>query len=259
MSDDLIPRADGRLDLPILHAFCDGELEPEDAARVVMHLADCPADQKVVDGIMAMNAMLARACAGPMEEPVPQGLRAAIFGGPVAVPGNRDNEKPGQGSNMPGLRRTLRWAGGGAALAAGLAALAIWFPWRDDPMLPLGAVDPRSPMAEALGEIPSGDTRLVARNLELNMVASFAVENGYCREFTLRPDDRPDLHALACTGPESWQVVAREEVSDAPPAEGYIPAEGGQEDLIGTQLDRLGAGAVLSQTEEAEALSAGWR
>ena len=59
------------MDQRLLNAFADGELEPEEAARVVMHLADCPEDQALVDAIMMMNVLLVRACAGPLEEPVP--------------------------------------------------------------------------------------------------------------------------------------------------------------------------------------------
>ncbi len=44
-----------------LAAFVDGELSPEEAAEVVMHLADHPADQTYVDDLFAANAALAEA------------------------------------------------------------------------------------------------------------------------------------------------------------------------------------------------------
>ena len=110
-----------RMDPRLLNAFADGELEPEEAARVVMHLADCPEDQALVDAIMMTNALLVRACAGPLEEPVPPAIRAAIFGPPAAA-------EP-RGARVVAFRRPgVRAALWGGALAAGLAAAAVLLP-----------------------------------------------------------------------------------------------------------------------------------
>lgn len=245
-----------RLDPAILHAFADGELEPEDAARVVMHLADCPADQAVVDGIMAMNATLARACEAPLHQPVPPAIRAAIFGPPaealaIAAP-------PARAARM--ARFPVRWrlAAGAGALAATLAVAAILLPPADGPMLALGPLESRSPMSQALDELASGQTRLVERNTELGILASFAVQHGYCREFSLRHDTGPDLVALACNDAGGWHVAARQAVPASPPSSGYVPAGGDGHDPIGTQLDARGAGLMLTPEEEAGVLRAGW-
>lgn len=238
-----------RLDIRILHAFADGELEPEEAARVVLHLADCPTDQEAVDRIMAMNAMMAQACSGPMQEPIPPRIRSAIFGEPAAV-----------GTTTPlSRRRIYRFAGlTGGALAAGLAALAIWLPGVSDPDLPLGRIAARSPIAEALDELASGGTQLVAHDTELGVIASFAVKDGYCREISLDRSNTPDLIALACHDAEGWQITARLEMIGMTPASGYTPAEGQDDDPIGAYLDRVQASSVLSPDLEARAKEAGW-
>lgn len=250
MTDTLSLNGEGRLDIRVLSAFADGEMEPEAAARVVLHLADCPADQEVVDRIMTMNAMMVRACSGPMEEPVPPRIRTAIFGEPVVV-----------GAALPPSRRRMyRFAAmTGGALAAGLAVLAIWLPEGGNPNLPLGPVAARSPIAEALSELASGGTRLVAQDIEFGIIASFAVGDGYCREVALDRNDAPDLVALACRDAEGWQVTARQEVAEIDRAAGYTPAEGQHDDPIGAYLDRVKAGSVLPPDLEARAREAGWR
>lgn len=234
------------LDPGILHAFTDGELEPEEAARVVMHLADCPADQAVVDRIMSMNATLARACEAPLHQPVPPAIRDAILG--RATP-------PARVIRFPTRVRLLAGAG---ALAAALALVAIMLPPADAPMLALGPLEPRSPMSEALDELASGQTRLVARKTELAVVASFAVQGGFCREFSLRHDAGRDLVGLACNDAGGWNVAAQQQAAISSAPSGYVPAEGGGRDAIGAHLDALGAGLVLSPEAETAALRAGW-
>ena len=94
-----------------LAAFVDGEMTPEAAAEVVMHLADHPLDQAYVDDLMAANEALAKAFAGPMSEQVPPRILAAIEGwqsaGLAAVP-----------STVIPFRRRPVMAFGGLALAA---------------------------------------------------------------------------------------------------------------------------------------------
>ena len=237
-----------RMDPRILNAFADGELEPEAAARLVMHLADCPEDQAVVDRIMVMNALLARACAGPLDEPVPPAIRAAILGPPAKV--------------TPFRRPRVRAAFWGMALAAGLAAAAVLLPrlGQDPAELALGPVPERSPITEALAELAAGDTRLVARDVELAMIASYAVPGGYCREFAIHAGPGgADLVGLACTEGEGWQVAAREAQPEADAGTRYVPAGGDDEDAIRARLDVLGAGPALSPEDEAAARAAGWR
>ena len=72
-----------QMDRTRLAAFVDGELSPEEAAAVVMHLADHPADQAYVDDLFAANAALSAAFAAPLSEPIPSSLRAVLHADPV--------------------------------------------------------------------------------------------------------------------------------------------------------------------------------
>ncbi|MFT3691065.1 anti-sigma factor family protein [Paenirhodobacter sp.] len=232
---------DHRIDPLLLHAFADGALSPEDAARVVIHLADHPEDQQEVDRIMALNAMLARACSGPMSEPVPEAIRRTIFGGPRRAGGGWQN----------------RLVLAGMALAAAVAVVALLPPTSGMKLVP-GLLSARSPVAQALDEIATGAPRLVAEGTALSVLASFRVEGGYCREFALR-DDADEQVGLACTGAEGWTLRAHRTVAAPETAEGYVPAAGEAGDPIGEMLETLGAGPALTPQEEQQARDAAWR
>lgn len=103
-----------------LAAFADGGLSPEEAAAVVMHLADHPEDQAFVDDLMASNALLVRAFSGPSQEPVPERFRAIIL---------PEEGRDRTADVIPFRRRLHRslpaLAGFGAAAAAVLAGVAV--------------------------------------------------------------------------------------------------------------------------------------
>ena len=97
------------MDAARLDAFVDGALSPEEAARVVLHLADCPGDQAYVDAVMETNALLAAAFSEPLHQALPERLRATIF------PDRRRPPRPGRRrAPPPGPRRAAcrgwRWA-----------------------------------------------------------------------------------------------------------------------------------------------------
>jgi anti-sigma factor RsiW len=73
------------MDKDRLAAFVDGELSPEEAAAVVLHLADTPVDQAYVDDLFAANEALAQAFGAPLSEPVPEAIHAAIMGPSAAT------------------------------------------------------------------------------------------------------------------------------------------------------------------------------
>lgn len=242
------------MDRALLAAFADGALEPEDAARVVLHLADHPDDQAYVDEVMAANAALQRAFGGPMHQPVPAAIRDTILPPPPATV-------------IPFRRRLVRmagsgWLAAGLAAAAAVGAVAVLAPQGTPPsaLLAVGPVAPGGALGALLADAPSGERRELGGGRSLNVLASLPVPDGYCREVELI--DRPGAtlsRALACTGAEGWQVavVVAEGLGTVGP-DGIAPASGGGADLT-PWLDRLGAGLVLDPSEEARALAAGWR
>lgn len=231
-----------------LAAFADGELSPEEAAEVVMHLADHPGDQAYVDDLMAANAALSRAFSAPLGEPVPEPIRAAIMG-------------ESQGKVLPFRRRLATLTG--LALAASVVGAVLLLPqgpFRQTvaPAFAPGPLAADSALLEAVIAQPSGQT-LPVQGAELTILASLPIRDGHCREAELI--DRGAGHltvALICNRGEGWAVEVA--LSEPLPEDvtTIVPAGGDETEAIGLWLDRLGAGLALSPQAEAEAIAGGW-
>lgn len=246
------------MDKDHLAAFVDGELSPEESARVAMHLADHPQDQLYVDDLMAANAALAQAFGDPLDEPVPQGLRDLILRVPAAqaqaqvIPLRRASSRPGR----------ARWGGlaVGAALAAGLA-LAVFRPVAAPQGLVPGPLAAGSPLHAALTSLPAGEARSLGAGVEVTVLGTVPVPKGYCREVEVIRAEAGQLEAaLACTDGAGWriEVVIAEALGQAAEAEGFATASGDEAPGFAPFLDRIGAGAFLGPDEEAEVMARGW-
>jgi hypothetical protein len=247
------------MDIETLAAFVDGELGPEEAARVVMHLADCPEDQAWVDAAMRANELLGKAYAAPIEEPVPDRFRDLILA-EVARPGPAAG-----GTVVPFVRRmALPLATAALAAAASVMVMLSLGPRETaDAPLMAGRVAPEGAIHAALDAMDSGATRQMDDGRQLAMMASFQdARGGYCREFqvTAAPDEGFD-HAVACRAAEGWNVdIVVHQTAEADDGEGgYRPAGGAGSRAIEQLLDDIGAGMVLTAEEEAAARASGWR
>ncbi len=241
------------MDRTRLAAFVDGELPPEEAAAVVMHLADHPADQAYVDDLFAANAALAQAFAAPMADPVPAALDQAIRGTVAA------NPKP---AKVIPFRPRAAIAFGGLALAASLAAAIVLFRPADPQFLVAGPVATGSPLAQALATLPSGTPLPQGEGRDLMILATLPTNTGPCREVEAldRRAGRLEL-ALACHDPASgWSIAAvlQEPLSPAADGTGFVPAEGAAAEGLSAYLDARGAGLALSPEAEAALIASGW-
>jgi negative regulator of sigma E activity len=242
------------MDRERLAAFADGELPPEEAAAVVLHLARHPDDQAWVDELFAANAALAQAFSDPLHEPVPEAIRAAIFG-------------PAETATVVTFRPRPRLplALGGLALAATVAAAALLLPalLRDPAAtgVALGPVAAADPVAQLLQTGISGAPAALEDGREVMVLASFAMPDGrFCREFELvdAGSGRVD-YAIGCRSGAGWQVeVAIAEAAGSGGAGGFAPAGGAEADMLTRFLERGGAPAPLDAAAEAEAIRNGW-
>ncbi len=247
------------IDREHLAAFADGELSPEDAAAVVMHLADHPEDQAFVDEVMAANIALARAFHAPLQEPVPDRFTALILPETAAQEAVAARVLPFRAKAKPRL-----WGagliGGAMALAAGLAAMAI-LPGAA-PGLSVGPVAAASALHQILTATPSGEVVDFGGLGNLTILASLPATDGFCREFEVISPDALQLQVgLACRAGSAWTVdvlLAEALVSDPAASGNYVPASGGDVPTIDTWLERRGAGLTLSPAEEAAAMAQGW-
>ncbi|MGQ0566307.1 MAG: anti-sigma factor family protein [Gemmobacter sp.] len=241
------------MDKDRLAAFVDGEMSPEEAAEVVMHLADHPQDQAWVDDLTAANEALSQAFSAPLDEPVPDALRNLILG---TAPEAKVVPFP--------QRATARalWAGlaGAAALAAGLAVLAF-LPGAGAPDLQPGRLADGGDLHRALGSLPSGTPQALGNGTEVMILATLPTPTGFCREIEVVDAGTARLQVgLVCTEGQGWtvEVVISENLGDAGQAEGFGTAGGDEAQGFAPFLDRLGAGALLSPEDEAAAMARGW-
>jgi len=247
------------MDKDRLAAFVDGELAPEEAAAVVMHLADHPQDQAYVDDLMAANAVLTRAFAAPLEDPVPPALRHLILGTAPEAPTEKVVRFPAKARNRSGL---AAWGGllAGAALAAGLA-VAVYLPGVGASGLTPGPLAADSPLAMALADLPAGAALMLDGGAEAMILGSVPTPTGFCREVEVIDAAEGVLKAaLACTEGAGWTVavVLAENLADAAESEGFGTASGAEAQSFAPFLDRIGAGAFLSPEQEAAAIARGW-
>ncbi len=248
------------MDRTLLDAFADGALSPEESARVVMHLADCPGDSTYVDAVVETNELLAAAYAAPLYEPLPERFRAAIFpdAGHGAAP---------VGSGWRARARGAPLLLGGAlaaslALAIGLTALPAW---RDATVGLTSTAGAASILNDALESHPSGPVMDEHDTIEITLIGTFFDRDGRpCREYESL-DNASDvlIQGVAChAGAEGWTTevaVANRIAGDAARAESYVPADGAVSAAFDGALDRLGAGMALSASEERLLIAGNWK
>jgi hypothetical protein len=241
------------MDKEELAAFVDGELSPEEAAAVVLHLADHPADQAYVDDLFAANAALANAFGAPASERVPDAILDTIDGAVVRA------------AIIPFRLRPVGIAAG-MAFAAALSAAVVLLRPEDGPTLALGPVLGGTALAEALDLTPSGVVTDLPDGREMMVLASFAVEGGHCREVEVIDPAAAQVElALVCLEAAAqgdgagWQVeVVLQEALPAGAQDGFVPATGGDGNGLAAFLDARGAGIALSPEAEAEAIAQTW-
>lgn len=251
------------MDRDRLAAFVDGALSPEEAAAVVMHLADHPDDQAYVDDLVAANELLAAAYAAPLHEPVPEAIRAAIMGAPAAL-----TEAAPAPAVLPfrPRQRAAAWIGGALALAAALAAVAVLMPAAPGPSavqsLALGPVAAGSAFERALAASPALTPVMLPGGRELMVLATLRTADGrYCREIEIIDAEAGTLDiGLACTtGTGGWAVgIALQETLPGAEGAGFATASGTSAGVMGAFLDRIDAGQVLEPAAEGRAIESGW-
>lgn len=239
------------MDKTRLAAFVDGALSPEDAAAVVLHLADHLADQAYADDLFAANLALQQAFSAPLHEPVPEAIRQAIMG-------------PAETATVVAFRPRPRWALGGLAIAASVAlAVAVLPALVGAPLAgyALGLLPKSDPMIAVLDARASGDALALPDGREAMVLATFEMPDGrYCREFEMidRTAGRIDF-ALGCRTTAGWNVEAVVAEVMIGADQGFVPAEGAEIDTLTRYLERLGATTALDPEAEAALIAQAWR
>jgi anti-sigma factor RsiW len=243
------------MDVLRLAAYVDGALEPEDAAAVVIHLADNAADRRRVAQLTELNGLLAAAYAGPLSEPMPDRIRQAV------APSNVVPLRP--------RARVLPVALAGVLLAAAASVAVVVGISGNQGFVDIGApgvgpVAVGSELHVALEESGSGSVVRFPDGDEVTLIATFRNGRGRpCREFELLHDSATEVsRGIACRGGEAGWAVAMivsepigGEVSSDP---GYMPAGGAIDAALSGALDVLGAGPSLAPATESALIASGW-
>ena len=241
------------MDPDTLAAFVDGELSPEDAAHVLMHLEAHPADKAFVEEIERSNALLAKAFDAPLYEPVPEAILATI----------QDHE-PVQDNVVPFMRRTVPTPVLGGLLAASVAIVLGVGMWtgQDRGQLNVGQLASASQLSDVLDTLPTGTvTELSDMEVEATVLSSFLDnQDRVCREFEIAGEARVE-RGIACREDDAWRVAGRITVPEAEIGEegAFVPAGGEADGTLDALLDELGAGMMLTHQEEEALMARGWR
>lgn len=234
-----------------LAAFADGELDEDEAADVGRALADDELLRARLARLISVDDQLRVAFAAADDADVPPQLARMLEIKPSPV--------------RPSVYgRARRWIPAGAAVAAGVAGLAIGglIPAQGDDdawLKPDGAaLVLAGPALEAADRTPSG-TRLAAGPLSAEPVLSFQAGDGrLCRELSIE-GPKSAAHAIACRQDDVWRVEALVQGPKQVQVEGYRPAGAVRDPALEAVQKRLGIDSVLDAKAEDAAIAGGWR
>lgn len=246
----------------ILMAYVDGELSPDEAARVA---ADVARDPAIAARVRALDASRAAVVAAFPLEPVPDDLVARIRAVAVAA----RTVESAEATDETFARRTARsnvlpfavpkrvpfWqlpVAAGIALVAGLSFALLRQDGAATVVTGFGLLETAG-LADALGSVPSGEEVAVIGG-QLSVIASFEAGDGVlCREFELDEPGGRTVVSVACRDGGEWDM--RFAVAAQADDSGYAPAS--SLDSLEAWLVAIDAGPPMDPENEAAVLEHG--
>ena len=217
----------------MLMGYVDGELEEHDAARVRHALAGDPALATAAAEFGRSRETVRAAYEQVRTQPVPERLVATVLG-------RRTADQVVVSLRRRAFQVALPLA---ASLALAVGVAGYWI-GQQQPMSADGTETQR--MAAALAATRNGETRSIrigSEAAELRTLASYEVEGGFCRTFSVaREGGQPLLRGVGCRRPDQWTVELTVAGHDA--ANGYSPASDPGSQSIDAFLDAMEARPV---------------
>jgi negative regulator of sigma E activity len=250
-----------------LIAYADGELPPEEAAKVEAAVAADPSLKARLERHKRLRARLAGAFQDVMEESTPQRLRAAVEGmlHPSAELVDLEAVRHAQQTLKRAKRRPKPPAWAPWAMAAGLAALALLFavPFLKPPRPPgqpqlvsigQGVMTARGPLANALDSELASEPRQGER---IAIGLTFKDGSGHwCRSFTAARDG---VAGLACRDGGAWRLHVLAQAPSSSSAGPYQVAASGTPAAVQAAIDASRTGEPADAGAERRARDLGWR
>ena len=236
-----------------LMAFADGELTPEEAARIESAM---DADDELVArvALFTQTRAASKTALKPLlDEPVPPQLTSAIE---AMIARRRSAEAPAGNVVALPARTPNRWmlplaASLAAVVIGGLAGYRLAGSGAGSEGLQVAGID-NSELDDALATVAAGEERqLTGAGRRFRAIATFRDAGGAtCREFEVDSADRSTVISVACLAGGQWRVSFA--VAAAGNDAGYAPASSTQ--ALDAYLAAIEAGEPMSRETEAEAL-----
>ena len=242
-----------------LQAYVDGELPPDEAARIEAAIAAHPALADRVQRERALRQRLRAAFDPVLEEPVPSRLRALLEADAHADGGVRDIAAArAQRAQASGDARRPRFRAMPAyALAASLLLLALTLWMRPDAAL----VREQDGRLVAAGVLERGLDASLASAPDARAAVAIGLtfrdaQGRICRSFAHR--GTPAIAGLACRDDDAWTLPT---VVEAPQhANGELRQAGAEmPPEVQAAVDARLQGEVFDARQERAARDAGWR
>lgn len=250
---------EGLTDEPVPQSVVDLLRPAEGSHATGSGEAAAPANEaRASAGEASASAGEARALAGEAQAAAGEvGASAAETGGDVVDFRARARKRTGE---------PRRWFSMPAAVAAGIAlvvgvlvgrVLGPDAPAPETSALVAGAVEPGTPLHDALQSAPSTETRELSANLSVTPALTFRTQNGnYCRQLDLTTP-RGTTETLACRRDEEWRVELAAFTPRPGDGDVYRPAAG-DDSPVRAAVDSMIEGAPLDAEAEQSLIARGW-
>jgi hypothetical protein len=232
-----------------IHAYVDGELDAESAARLEADSRADPALAARLERQRRLRNRLQASFAAVLNEPVPQRLQESLS--PGATPANLTALESARSARAARRRWALpEWGAIAAALVLGSLLGPQLF---RDSSLPF---EQRQGGLAASGYLDSAlTTQAGGADGQAMIGLTFRAGSGeYCRTFDLRSGGT----GLACRRGEKWIIELLEAAGDAAGTPEYRTAGSAITPAMLEVIARLGADAALTPEEEQQARAALW-
>ena len=240
------------IDPEMLAAYADGELGPEDAAKVEAAMAVDPALAEQVAAHRRLRETLSAHFAPIADMPVPDRLTAMLApkDNVVSLAAVRQERAA---ETVQRQRRSLspRWMMGGA-LAASLT-LGILIGGQVTGSDPIRVQGGTMVAAGSLDRALTGQLASAQDGEPVRILVSFQAQGGhYCRGF-----ESGETAGIACRAGDRWEIVRSQSGGSGPVRTGYRQAGSGAAQIMAAAQD-MAAGEALDDAGERKALEKRW-
>ena len=237
-----------------LMAYVDGELLPEDAARVAAAVERNAELASMMDHYVESRRRLVGAYGDVLDEPVPDRLVET-----VRNRGSGNEKVVAIRKRRPAISMGWQALAAGVVLAVGVM-IGRWQTSGDgtDDVFATGMIGLESTLATALETVPSQQLTTVSGQ-QIRVLQSFGTASGInCREYQAGNADR-GVTGVACRVSDGWRIEVQ--VASDPPnaAAGFRPASGVDIAAIDEVLYRLGGLPRFDQQTESCMIDNAWR